>query len=62
MSIKQLPSSTIKLVTSTQTITSVSSVVKELMENALDAEALNIDVKLVSLHFLSRNINSGNLG
>jgi len=51
MSIKQLPSSTVKLVTSTQTITSVSSVVKELMENALDAEAVNIDVKLVSMAF-----------
>ena len=51
MSIIQLPSSTVKLVTSTQTITSVSSVVKELMENALDAEADNIDVKLVSKPF-----------
>jgi DNA mismatch repair protein PMS1 len=51
MSIKQLPLSTVKLVTSTQTITSVSSVVKELMENALDAEAVNIDVKLVSIAF-----------
>jgi len=51
MSIKQLPSSTVKLVTSTQTITSVSSVVTELMENALDAEAVNIDVKLVSMAF-----------
>lgn len=51
MSIKQLPSSTVKLVTSTQTVTSVSSAVKELMENALDAEAVNIDVKLVSMAF-----------
>jgi DNA mismatch repair protein PMS1 len=48
---KQLPSSTSKLVTSAQIITSVSSVVKELVENALDAEATNIDVKLVSMTF-----------
>ena len=34
-----------------QTITSVSSVIKELMENALDVEAVNIDVKLVSMAF-----------
>jgi len=51
MSIKQLPSSTVKVVTGTQTITSVSIVVKELMEIALDAEAVNIDVKLVSMAF-----------
>jgi len=50
MSIKQLPS-TVKLVTGMQTITSVSSVIKELMENALDVEAVNIDVKLVSMAF-----------
>ena len=34
-----------------QTITSVSSVVKDLMEIALDAEAVIIDVKLVSMAF-----------
>jgi DNA mismatch repair protein PMS1 len=50
---KQLPPSTSKLVTSAQIITSVSSVIKELVENALDAGATNIDVKLVSM-----NINS----
>jgi DNA mismatch repair protein PMS1 len=51
MPMKELPSSTVKLITSTQIITTVSSVVKELMENALDAEATNIDVKLVSMAF-----------
>jgi len=48
MSISQLPPSTIKLLTSSQVITSVFSAVKELIENSLDAGASNIDVKLVS--------------
>ncbi|KAJ4451245.1 hypothetical protein ANN_02706 [Periplaneta americana] len=46
MSLKQLPVSTVKLITSSQIITSVTSAVKELVENALDAGASNIDVKL----------------
>lgn len=46
MSLKQLPPSTIKLINSTQVITSVSSVVKELIENSIDAGATNIEVKL----------------
>lgn len=48
MSLTQLPASTIKLITSSQIITSVSSAVKELFENALDAGATSVDVKLVS--------------
>lgn len=46
---KQLSSSTVKLISCTQIITSVSDVVKELMENALDGEATSIDVILVSM-------------
>jgi len=47
MSMKQLPSETIKLISSTQVITSASSVVKELMENSIDANATIIDIRLV---------------
>jgi len=47
MSMKQLPSETIKLISSAQVITSVSSVVKELMENSIDANSTIIDIRLV---------------
>lgn len=44
---KQLPPDTVRLLSSSQVITSVLNVVKELLENSLDAEASSIDVKLV---------------
>uniref|UniRef100_A0A3Q1HUX7 HMG box domain-containing protein n=1 Tax=Anabas testudineus TaxID=64144 RepID=A0A3Q1HUX7_ANATE len=43
---KQLPPDTVRLLSSSQVITSVANVVKELMENSLDAGASGIDVKL----------------
>uniref|UniRef100_A0A3Q3LNL3 PMS1 homolog 1, mismatch repair system component n=1 Tax=Mastacembelus armatus TaxID=205130 RepID=A0A3Q3LNL3_9TELE len=43
---KQLPPDTVRLLSSSQVITSVVNVVKELMENSLDAGASSIDVKL----------------
>ncbi|XP_057707470.1 PMS1 protein homolog 1 [Corythoichthys intestinalis] len=43
---KQLPADTVRLLSSSQVITSVTNVVKELLENSLDAGALAIDVKL----------------
>ena len=46
---KQLPAATVRLLSSSQIITSVVSVVKELIENSLDAGATSIDVKLVSV-------------
>lgn len=44
---KQLPPDTVRLLSSSQVITSVVNVVKELMENSLDAGASSIDIKLV---------------
>ncbi|KAK7938320.1 hypothetical protein WMY93_001646 [Mugilogobius chulae] len=42
----QLPAHTVRLLSSSQVVTSVVNVVKELTENALDAEASSVDVKL----------------
>ncbi|XP_014601748.1 PREDICTED: PMS1 protein homolog 1 isoform X1 [Polistes canadensis] len=47
MSITSLDENTIRLVTTTQVITSVYSVVKELVENAFDANAKNIEINLI---------------
>ncbi|XP_034244429.1 PMS1 protein homolog 1-like isoform X2 [Thrips palmi] len=48
MSLAQLPAATVKLITSSQIITSTSSAVKELFENALDAGATSVEVKLIN--------------
>lgn len=48
MGLNKLHDSTISRLSSSQVITSVESVVKELVENALDAGATTVDVKLVS--------------
>uniref|UniRef100_A0A8C3T2Y6 PMS1 homolog 1, mismatch repair system component n=1 Tax=Chelydra serpentina TaxID=8475 RepID=A0A8C3T2Y6_CHESE len=48
---KQLPAETVRLLSSSQVITSVVSVVKELIENSLDANATSIDVKLENYGF-----------
>lgn len=47
--IQELPKSSSRLLTSTQIITSVYGVVKELIENALDSGAKNVEVKLVCI-------------
>ncbi|XP_073489290.1 PMS1 protein homolog 1 isoform X1 [Aquarana catesbeiana] len=46
-----LPLETIRLLSSSQVITSVVSVVKELVENALDANANSIEIKLENFGF-----------
>nr|XP_033802498.1 PMS1 protein homolog 1 [Geotrypetes seraphini]XP_033802499.1 PMS1 protein homolog 1 [Geotrypetes seraphini] len=48
---KQLSAATIRLLSSSQVITSVVSLVKELVENSLDARATSIDVKLENYGF-----------
>ncbi|XP_019630409.1 PREDICTED: PMS1 protein homolog 1-like [Branchiostoma belcheri] len=50
-SLQPLPAATARLLSSTQVITSVFSVVKELVENSLDAQATSVDVKLESFGF-----------
>jgi len=48
MAMHQLSSETVRLLSSSQVITSVHAVVKELLENSLDSKATNIEIKLVS--------------
>ncbi|XP_065607194.1 PMS1 protein homolog 1 [Cyrtonyx montezumae] len=48
---KQLSAETVRLLSSSQVITSVVSVVKELIENSLDASATTIDIKLENYGF-----------
>ncbi|XP_033761581.1 PMS1 protein homolog 1-like [Pecten maximus] len=43
---RELPQSTVRLLGSSQVITSVYSVVKELLENSIDAGSTSVDVKL----------------
>ena len=43
----RLPQNTVRLITSTQVVTGVSSIVKELVENSIDAQATSIEIKLV---------------
>ena len=47
MALQKLANETVQLISSSQVITSVHSVVKELVENSLDAKSSNIEIKLV---------------
>lgn len=48
---QQLPPGTIRLLSSSQSISSVVNVVKELVENSLDANATSIEIKLENSGF-----------
>ncbi|XP_073503948.1 PMS1 protein homolog 1 isoform X2 [Phyllobates terribilis] len=58
----QLSSSTVRLLSSSQVITAVVSVVKELVENALDALATNIEVKLENFGFDKIEVRDNGIG
>ena len=45
----KLEEKTVKLISTSQVITSVPSVIKELLENAIDANSTSIEVKLVGI-------------
>ena len=51
-SIHQLSAKTVHSLSMGQVVTSVFSVVKELLENALDAGATAVDVRLVSCGYI----------
>ena len=44
----KLPENTVQLIKSGQVITSIWSVIKELVENSIDAGATNIEVRLIN--------------
>ena len=48
MTLNELPLSTIKLLKSTQVITSLYSIIKELVENSIDAGSSSLILKIVS--------------
>ncbi|XP_056389887.1 PMS1 protein homolog 1 isoform X2 [Hyla sarda] len=58
----QLPSSTVRLLSSSQVITAVVSVVKELVENSLDAFASNIEVRLENFGFDKIEVRDNGIG
>lgn len=52
---KALPPETVRLLCSSQVITSVLNVVKELVENSLDAGSSSLEVKLVNACFINKH-------
>lgn len=52
---KALPPETVRLLCSSQVITSVLNVVKELVENSLDAGSSSLEVKLVNARFINKH-------
>ncbi|OUM62801.1 hypothetical protein PIROE2DRAFT_43937 [Piromyces sp. E2] len=62
MSIKNLSKETVRIISSGQVITSITSVIKELVENSIDAKATNIECKLVGGGFTSIVVKDNGIG
>ena len=62
MSIKNLSKETVRIISSGQVITSITSVIKELVENSIDAKATSIECKLVGGGFTSIVVKDNGIG
>jgi len=62
MSIKNLSQETVRIISSGQVITSITSVIKELVENSIDAKATSIECKLVGGGFTSIIVKDNGVG
>lgn len=62
MALYALPADTIRLIKSTQVITTPVSIVKELVENAVDAEASTVSVKLENYGFVRLEVRDNGKG
>ncbi|XP_037791245.1 PMS1 protein homolog 1-like [Penaeus monodon] len=62
MALCALPADTIRLIKSTQVITTPVSIVKELVENAVDAEASTVSVKLENYGFVRLEVRDNGKG
>jgi DNA mismatch repair protein MutL len=62
MSIKNLSKETIRFISSGQVITSITSVIKELVENSIDANSTSIECKLVGGGYTSIIVKDNGIG
>ncbi|ORX87074.1 hypothetical protein BCR32DRAFT_289610 [Anaeromyces robustus] len=62
MSIKNLSKETVRIISSGQVITSITSVIKELIENSIDAKATSIECKLVGGGYTSIIVKDNGIG
>ncbi|KAK7026884.1 ATP-binding mismatch repair protein [Halocaridina rubra] len=62
MVLAALPQDTIRLIKSTQVITTPTSIVKELVENSIDASATTVSVKLEKYGFLRLEVRDNGIG
>ncbi|XP_047472033.1 PMS1 protein homolog 1-like [Penaeus chinensis] len=62
MALCALPADTIRLIKSTQVITTPVSIVKELLENAVDAEASTVSVRLENYGFVRLEVRDNGKG
>ena len=59
---EKLPENTVKLIKSGQVVSSIWSVIKELVENSIDAGATNVEVRLINFGLDCIEVKDNGLG